>query len=115
MYRIFNGNESENIGIKIGSQLTQDDYDLLIPYLDQTQQEVGPLRLLCDFSDCDGRNGHALWKDLTSQLHRFHEIPRVAVVGDRQWIGCSTKVLHPLLQTTVNTLCRINWMRHGSG
>jgi hypothetical protein len=35
------------------------------------------------------------------QLHQFHEIPRVAVVGDRHWMECGTKVYRPLLKTTV--------------
>ena len=101
MYRVFSESENGNVGIKIDGKLTQNDYELLIPYIDRLRQEVGPLRLIWDMSECEGLNSQALWEDLTRQLHQFHEIPRVAVVGDGHWMECGTKVFHPLLKTTV--------------
>jgi len=101
MYRVLSESENGYIGIKIEGKLMQNDYDLLIPYLERLRQEAGALRLLCDMTECEGLNCQALWEDLTNQLHQFHEMPRVAVVGDRQWIECGTKVFHPLLKTTV--------------
>ena len=101
MYRVVRGSKHGNVGIKIDGKLTQNDYELLIPYIDRLRQEVGPLRLLWDMSECEGLNSQMLWEDLTRQLHQFHEIPRVAVVGDRHWMECGTKVFHPFLKTTV--------------
>ncbi|TFG63521.1 MAG: STAS/SEC14 domain-containing protein [Nitrospirales bacterium] len=101
MYHVLSESENGNLGIKIDGKLTRDDYELLIPYINRLRQEVGPLRLIWDMSECEGLNSQALWEDLTSQLHQFHEIPRVAVVGDRHWMECGTKVFHPLLKTTV--------------
>jgi hypothetical protein len=101
MYRVISESEGGNIGIKIDRTLTQDEYDLLIPYLDRLKQEIGPLRLLFDMTECDGLNSQALWEDLTDHFHQFHEMPRVAVVGNRQWMESGTKVFHPLLTTRV--------------
>ncbi len=101
MYHVLSESENENVGIKIEGKLTQNDYELLIPYLHQLKNEVGLFRLLCDMTECEGLDSQALWEDLTSQLHQFHEIIRVAVVGDRYWMECGTKVFHPLLKTTV--------------
>jgi hypothetical protein len=101
MYHVLSESENGNVGIKIKSKLTQDDYELLISYIDRLRQEVGPLKLIWDMTECEGLNSQALWEDLTSQLHQFHEIPRAAVVGDRHWMECGTKVFHPLLRTTV--------------
>jgi hypothetical protein len=101
MYRVVRGSEHGNVGIQIDGKLTQNDYELLIPYIDRLRQEVGPLRLIWDMSECEGLNSPALWEDLTRRLHQFHEIPRVAVVGDGHWMECGTKVFHPLLKTTV--------------
>ncbi len=101
MYHVLSESENGNLGIKIERKLTREDYELLIPYINRLRQEVGPLRLIWDMSECEGLNSQALWEGLTSQLHQFHEIPRVAVVGDRHWMECGTKVFHPLLKTTV--------------
>ena len=101
MYHVLSESENGNVGIKIKRKLTQDDYELLIPYLHQLRNEVGLFRLLCDMTECEALDSQALWEELTSQLHQFHEIPRVAVVGDCHWMECGTKVFHPLLKTTV--------------
>ena len=101
MYRVISESEGGNIGIKIDRTLTEDEYDLLIPYLDRLKQEIGPLRLLFDMTECDGLNSQALWEELTDHLHQFQEMPRIAVVGDRQWMESGTKVFHPLLTTQV--------------
>jgi hypothetical protein len=101
MYHVLSKSENGNLGIKIDGKLTRDDYDLLIPYINRLRQEVGRLRLMWDMTECEGLDTQALWEDLTMQLHQFHEIPRVAVVGDRHWMECGTKVYRPLLKTTV--------------
>jgi hypothetical protein len=101
MYYVLSKSENENVGIKIDGKLTGNDYELLIPYINQLRQEVGPLRLLFDMTECEGLNSQALWEEFTNKFQHFHEIIRVAVVGDRQWIECGTKVFHPLLKTTV--------------
>jgi len=101
MYHVLSESENGNVGIKIQRKLTQDDYRLLISYIDRLKQEVGPIRLLWDMTECEGLNSQGLWEELTKQLHQFHEIPQVAVVGERHWMDCGTKVFHPLLKTSV--------------
>lgn len=101
MYRVLSESDNGNVGIKIEGKLTQNDYELLIPYIDRLRQEMGEFRLLCDMTECEGLDSLALWEDLSSQLKQFHEIIRVAVVGDRQWMENGTKVFHPLLMTTL--------------
>jgi hypothetical protein len=101
MYRVFSESENGNVGIKIEGKLTQDDYKLLSPFIDRLRQEVGPLRLLFDMTECEGLDSQALWEELIRQLHQFREIPRVAVIGDHHWMECGTKVFQPLLATRV--------------
>ena len=102
MYHVLSESDNGYIGIKIQSKLTQNDFELLISFIDRLKQEAGTIRLLWDMTECEGLNSQELWEDLTRQLHHFHEIPRVAVVGERHWMECGTKVFHPLLETTVN-------------
>ncbi len=102
MYQVIRGSENGNIGIKIDRKLTQDDYELLIPYIDRLRQKAGSVSLLCDMSECEGQASHTLWKDLVDQLHRLYEIPRVAVVTeDVEEIVPKIKMLSPLHKTSV--------------
>lgn len=102
MYHVLSESENEDVGIKITGKLTKDDYDLLIPYLARLKHEVGPIRLLCDMTECEGLNSQALWEDLSRQLQQFQEIIRIAIVGDHLWMECGTKVFHPLFKTSVH-------------
>ena len=101
MYHILSESENGNIGIKVDGKLTQNDYDLLIPYIDRLRQEVGLVGVLCDMTECNGMDSQALWTDLARQFQQFHEVIRIAVVGDRHWMECGTKVFNPLLTTRV--------------
>ena len=101
MYHILNESDNGHVGIKIKGKLTQNDYDLLIPYITRLRQEVELVGLLCDMTECEGMDSQALWTDLARHFQQFHEIMRIAVVGERQWMECGTKVFHPLLKTTV--------------
>ncbi len=101
MYHVLSESENGNVGIKIEGKLTQNDYELLIPYIDRLRQEVDLVGLLCDMTECEGLNSQAVCEDLTRHLQQFREITRVAVVGDSRWMECGTKVFHPLQKTTV--------------
>ncbi len=101
MYHVLSESENGYVGIKIQRKLTQDDYDLLIPYIKRLKQEVGTVRLLYDMTECGDMESQGLWEELTNKFEQFHGVPRVAVVGDSHWMDCGTKVFHPLLKTTV--------------
>lgn len=107
MYQVIRGSENGNVGIKIEKKLTQDDYELLIPYIDRLRQKAGSVSLLCDMSDCEGPISLSLWGDLVDQLHQLYEIPRVAVViGDSQDIESDAMATCPSRNTTVKYYAR---------
>ncbi len=101
MYHVLSESENGYFGIKIQRKLTQDDYDLLIPYIERLRQKLGSLSLLYDMTECGVMDSQGLWEELSSKFHQFRDLPRVAVVGDSHWMDCGTKVFHPLLKTTV--------------
>ena len=101
MYHVLSESDNGNFGIKIDGKLTKNDYELLIPYINQVRQDLRTLNLLFDMTACEGLDSQALWQELTSQLHHIPDIPRIAVIGDRHWMKCGTKVFHPLHKTLV--------------
>ncbi|MDH3505025.1 MAG: STAS/SEC14 domain-containing protein [Nitrospirota bacterium] len=92
MYRILDGSENGIVGIRVESKLTPEEYDLLNSYLEQLIQDVGPINFLCDMADVEGLNSQALWEEMSSHLRNFQDYQRIAVVGNRQWLGGETNV-----------------------
>jgi hypothetical protein len=99
MYRILDGSENGILGIKVESKLTAEEYELLNSYLEQLMQDVGPINFLCDMADFEGLDSQALWEEMTGHLQSLDDFPRIAVLGDRRWLECGTKVFEPWLKT----------------
>lgn len=81
MYRVLDESEQSNLGIKVESGLTEQDYEMLLPYLEGIIRSVGPVNLLFDMTTLDGERSVECWKDVMPKLERVGKIPRVAVVG----------------------------------
>lgn len=99
MYRILDRSDNGIVGIKVESKLNAEEYELLNAYLEQLRLEVGPINFLCDMAEFPGMNCQALWEELIRHLRNIRECQRIAVVGDRRWLECGTKVFEPWLQT----------------
>ncbi len=54
------------IDLTVAGQITDDDYDRLIPQLEREIAHQGGLRILLDMTDMDGIEPIALWRDLES-------------------------------------------------
>ena len=99
MYRILDGSENGIVGIRVESKLTLEEYELLNSYLEQLMQEVGSMNFLCDMAAFEGLNSQALWEEMTCGIRNLHNYQKIAVVGDRRWLECGTKVFEPWHKT----------------
>ncbi|WP_052056044.1 STAS/SEC14 domain-containing protein [Myxosarcina sp. GI1] len=83
------------VGIKVSEQLTEQDYQTLVPLLEKAIGEHEKIRLLRDMDDFEGWSLDALWQDLKFDSEHKNNIERLALVGDKQWekwISQSTKL-----------------------
>ncbi len=87
MYRILDESEGRIVGIRVEGALSAEEYDLLNAYLEHLMQEVGPINFLCDMTTVEGENGQALWEEMTDHLRNIQDYQRIAVVGNRRWLG----------------------------
>lgn len=86
MYRVLDESQNATVGIKVQAKLTVEDFDGLLPYLAQIQEEVGPLNLLLDLTMLDAESCRGCWNDIVTNLQNFSGIKRMAVKGnDRFW------------------------------
>ena len=92
MYRILDGSENGIVGIRVESKLTGEEYELLNSYLEQLMREAGPINFLCDMAAFEGLNSWAVWEKMIGNLRNLPDYQKIALVGDRQWLECGTKM-----------------------
>jgi hypothetical protein len=79
--------ESEDgkaIEVEASGRLSRADYDVFVPVL-EARMKKGPVRLLFSMQDFHGWDSGGLWEDIKFDLKHFHDIERLAMVGDKKW------------------------------
>lgn len=83
------------IEVHVSGKLTAEDYKRLMPEVDQFIGQVGKVRLLFEMHDFHGWNAGAMWNDMRFALHHFHDIERLAMVGEKRWQKGMSEVCRP--------------------
>ena len=66
-------------------KLTKEDYERFVPETDRLVNEHGKIGILFHMRDFHGWNAAALWEDTKFAMRHFHDIDRLAVVGEKTW------------------------------
>ncbi len=77
--------EAKVLVVKATGKLTKEDYEALVPKVEQLIQRFGKVRILFEMEDFHGWNAGALWQDIKFDIKHFKDIERLAMVGDRKW------------------------------
>jgi hypothetical protein len=77
--------EKELIYLKITDKLTTKDYDDFIPEVDQKIEKYGKISMLVELKDFHGWSAGAAWEDAKFGIKHFHDIEKLAFVGDKAW------------------------------
>ena len=101
MYRILESNSEKVVGLRVNGKLTKEDYDGLIPYLEDILAQFDQISLLCDMSGFVGIEAQAFWEDFKFSLRHLRDFKRMAIVGDQRWLEWWTNVFNPLVKTDV--------------
>jgi hypothetical protein len=73
------------VTLKIREKLDKNDYASFVPMIESQMRDSLPLRLLVELHDFKGWTAGALWEDTKFAARHFHDIERLAVVGDSKW------------------------------
>lgn len=73
------------IEIKIIGKLQKDDYDVLVPFMEDILDRNDKVRMLVELVDFEGWSAGAVWEDTKFGLKHFLDIDRIAFIGDRKW------------------------------
>jgi hypothetical protein len=71
--------------VRATDKLSQQDYEQLMPAVEELIQQRGKVRVLFEMDDFHGWSAGALWEDIKFDAAHFNDIERVALVGDAKW------------------------------
>jgi len=101
MFEILPESTDANIGIKVSGKLKAEDYDVLLPKLDEAIGVHGKINLLMVFSEFDGWDDlDAVQADYKLGTHQYHQVEKAAYVGDKKWQGWMVKIMDPFTRRT---------------
>jgi hypothetical protein len=86
------------VALRVSGKLLHEDYESLVPKLEQAIREHGAIRCLIDIADFDGVELRAVWDELRFDLKHASDVSRCAVVGDRAWQRWATAAARPIFR-----------------
>ena len=89
------------LAIHVSGKLAAADYEQLVPEFERLVRLHGRLRVRFDMTGFHGWTAGALWEDTKFALHHFHDIDRLAVVGDRKWQEGMATFCKPFTAATI--------------
>jgi len=92
MLRIDNLNENQVLTIRASDRLTKEDYNRLLPELEQMLEKHSPLRFYIKLEDLSGFEIEALVEDLKFDYKHKNQYGKTAIVGDKKWEEWGTKI-----------------------
>lgn len=92
MLRIDDLNENQVLTITAGGKLTKDNYDRLLPELEQMLEKHGKLRFYIKLEDFSGFEIGALWEDIKFDYKYKNQYGKTAIIGNKKWEEWGTKI-----------------------
>jgi hypothetical protein len=92
MLRIDNLTENKVLAITVSGRLTKEDYDRLLPELEELLEKHDSVRFYIKLEDLSGFETGALWKDMKFDFKHKNQYGKTAIVGDKKWEEWATKI-----------------------
>ena len=81
--------------------MTAEDYDVLIPKLDEAISAHGKINLLVVMGDFEGWKGmDAAKDDYKMGTQQYRQVERAAFIGEKKWQGWMVKIMDPFTRRT---------------
>ena len=89
------------IGFKVSGKVTAEDYDVLLPRLDEAISAHGKINLLVVMGDFEGWAGlDAAKADFKLGTQQYRQVEKAAFVGDKKWQEWMVKIMDPFTRRT---------------
>jgi hypothetical protein len=101
MFEILPKSTDTCIGFKISGEVNAEDYDTLLPKLDQAIAAHGHINLLVLMEDFEGYDGiDAAKADFQFGTHQYRQVEKAAFVSDKKWFERVVKIMDPFTRRT---------------
>lgn len=89
------------IGFKVSGKVIAEDYDVLLPRLDEAISAHGKINLLVVMGDFEGWAGlDAAKADFKLGTQQYRQVEKAAFVGDKKWQEWMVKIMDPFTRRT---------------
>ena len=82
-------------------ELTDEDYDRIIPVLQEKVRNFGKVRWYFEMHNFKGWSPSAIWRDLKFDFSNNDKMEKVAMVGDSKWEEGLTQLMKPFAKAEV--------------
>lgn len=89
--------EGNILGLRLQGRLEKEDYDRILPMIENLIKEHGRLRLLLELKELRGITPAALWEGLKFDVRHVNDIERLAIVGEPGWKEWLATLSNPLV------------------
>ncbi len=100
MFEILSESTDTCIGFKISGEVTVEDYDNMLPKLDEAIAAHGKINLLVLIEDFDFKGLDAAKADFKFGTHQYRQVEKAAFVSDKKWLERSIKIMDPFTRRT---------------
>ena len=101
MFEILPESTKDCIGFKVSGKVSAEDYDRLIPKLDEAIEAHGTINLLVVLGDFDGWDGlDAAKADFRLGTQQYRQVAKAAFVAEGKWQRGMIKILDPFTRHT---------------
>ena len=101
MFEILPESTDTCIGFKISGEVNAEDYDTLLPKLDEAISAHGKINLLVVLEDFEGYDGFDAAKaDFQFGTHQYRQVEKAAFVSDKKWLERVVKIMDPFTRRT---------------
>ncbi|WP_373056197.1 STAS/SEC14 domain-containing protein [Zunongwangia sp. H14] len=82
-------------------KLTDEDYEKIIPYLEEKIRKFGEIRWYFEMRDFEGWTLSAMWKDAKFDFEKNENMKKIAMVGADKWQKGLTQLMKPFAEAEV--------------
>ena len=101
MFTILEKSEGNCLGFKVSGKAQKEDYEMLLPKLDEAISVYGNINLLVVLEDFEGWDGLDTAKtDYEFGTHQYRQVERCAFVSDKNWPKWMVKFMDPFTRRT---------------
>lgn len=96
------------VEVHVTGTMTKEDYEDLVPQMEQKILQYGKIRVLLVMHDFHGWAASAMWEDVNFDFDDFNFVERLAIVGNAKWEQGMAAFCRPF------TAARIKYFDHSN-